>query len=198
MCRLLCVVAVVAAMTCSALAQPGPPDNTPSYDSPEAYRVFDALFRYLGEQNHLHGRELAIAADTMPMDSIPIDVCAHKDISKLPMDAFADMKRQNSHPWRLLPQLPIPRKYELMQEIDYSRVGLEGLVNGKSESPAGSDPDFIGYWQLSAVGFNQAHDRAVVLFMYTCGITCGFGGPVVLTKHDNVWQVDAWPCQIVS
>ncbi len=192
-------LALLLALSSLSSAQTKSAAAVPAYDNAEAYKVYDALFRYMGENQHLHGDKIAIQADTMRVEDIPLDVCGAK-MAELPAEPFSDLKEQNAHTWRLQPRIPVGRNYELIQFPFDSRVELEGLVSNASpeDQARAPKPEFQGYWQLSAVGFNQARDRAVVLTFYTCGITCGFGGPFVLSKHGEAWQVDQWVCQVVS
>lgn len=175
-------------------------DSVPAYDNAEAYKVYDALFRYMGENQHLHGDKLAIMANTMQVEDMALGVCRSQQLTELPADAFADLKSQNSHAWRLQPRIPVGRYYSLISDAATANIELEGVVSSASPEDQAREPkpEYKGYWQLSAVGFNQAHDKAIVSTFYTCGTTCGFGGPFVLSKHGEAWQVDKWVCEIVS
>jgi hypothetical protein len=173
-------------------------DKIPIYDNDQAYRVYDALFRYMGDNQHLHGDELAISTTTIVENPL-LTQCLSDKANALPADAVADFKAQNAHFWTLLPRIPVGRNYELVSPAD-PRIEIEGLAsNGAPGAQVHfPKPTFPGLWELSAVGFNQTQDRAIVDTFYTCGITCGFGGPFLMSKHGEGWQVDSWLCHIVS
>jgi hypothetical protein len=191
-------LALLLAVSPLGVAQTEASTPEPVYDNAEAYKVYDGLFRYMGENQHLHGDKLAILASTIRVEDMPLGVCGAK-LADLPTEPFSDLKEQNTHTWRLQPRIPVGRNYELIQPFD-SRVELEGVVSNVSpeDEARAPKPEFQGDWQLSAVGFNKVRNLAVVLTFYTCGISCGFGGPFVLSKHGEAWQVDQWVCQIVS
>jgi len=110
-----------------------------------------------------------------------------------------DFRTQNSHTWRLQPRIVVGRNYELLASAFDPRVAIEGLVPNYSGNTA-SQPkyEFQGYWELSAVGFDKTQDHAIAYAFYTCGTTCGFGGPFLFSKHGDAWQLDRWLCEIVS
>ncbi len=199
--RSLAVLAVFLLLSFFGYAQTKPAANvTPIYASNEAYKVYDALFRYMGENQHLHGDKIAIVADTTTaQDQSLLPECLSKNAAALPADAVTDFRTQNSHTWRLQPRIVVGRNYELLASAFDPRVAIEGLVPNYSGNTA-SQPkyEFQGYWELSAVGFDKTQDHAIAYAFYTCGTTCGFGGPFLFSKHGDAWQLDRWLCEIAS
>jgi hypothetical protein len=195
------LAATLASLSVVSSAQTKPVASpTPVYDSDEPYKVYDALFRYMGENQHLHGDKVAIMTETTTAQNQPLLAkCLYENAAALPADAVTDFHAQNSHTWRLQARIPVGRNYELLASTFDSRIAIEGLVPNNPDGIA-SQPkyDFQGYWELSAVGFSKSRDHAIAYAFYTCGITCGFGSPFLFSKHGEAWQLDRWLCQIVS
>jgi hypothetical protein len=51
-------------------------------------------------------------------------------------------------------------------------------------------PRASGFTVMSAIGFNGAHDQALLYVGTSCGDLCGSGYFVLLTKKDGQWQVE--------
>lgn len=51
------------------------------------------------------------------------------------------------------------------------------------------NPNTIGVLKLSRIGFNPAHNQALLYLSFSCGFECGVGKFYVLTREQNNWQI---------
>jgi len=64
------------------------------------------------------------------------------------------------------------------------------FLNGKGwEDIPRKYPNVMAYAVLSPLGFNKAHDHALVYVAYSCGGLCRRGHLVLFEKKDGRWQV---------
>ena len=154
------------------------------YSDPEAYRVYAAIlpdnpgYKYSSST-------LIIREGTRYYYS---DSCFEPGTKyeALVDSAIADYRRVNRVPWKLARLFPISKPYQFAPESDFA-----GFM-WKTASPLGeyirNHPDFAGYIELSAVGFNQAKTVAVVYTAYKgAGLSAGWD-VVILRKEKGDWK----------
>jgi hypothetical protein len=114
-------------------------------------------------------------------------------------DVVEDFLRENEKTRLLLPRPPLVEPYRIVSqaEIAASLRDLEGpsprtLGDGDPRGPWSGFyarfPNSGGYAKLSAVGFDERKQRAMVYVAHLCGMLCGGGRNHLLEKKDGVWR----------
>jgi hypothetical protein len=63
-----------------------------------------------------------------------------------------------------------------------------GIRKGQSVEEAVDNGFRNGLFTFSEIQFDKKHEHAILKFSFHCGMLCGHGGTVVLTKKDGVWK----------
>jgi hypothetical protein len=94
----------------------------------------------------------------------------------------------------LEPSFCLHLPYSLLSQEDYvSFFGNTDNNNGTEEYWTRfykRYPDSGGYVWLSNIGFNKAHDQALVYFVNWCGTSCGSGSYILLKKTSGQWKFE--------
>ena len=116
-------------------------------------------------------------------------------LPKLAEDTIAGYEADLKNPTDLKPNLDLPLKYYFLTLKDYETI----FTSPDNMDPATDDwskfykkyPESGGYISLSNVGFNKSKDQALVYFVHWCGMLCGTGNYVLLSKDESGWKVDS-------
>ena len=63
-----------------------------------------------------------------------------------------------------------------------------GMSKGHGVDEAVENSFRNGLFTFSEIQFDKKHEHAILKFSFHCGMLCGHGGTVVLTKKDGVWK----------
>lgn len=176
-CRLLLLCAVWSAARSGVPAAPLP-------DAEESYAVYSALLR---EEIGSGAATILIVSSTKRGRDDPacLKPPAGADAAQY-REQIGQYLERNRRSYRLLAKFDIGRAYKLVEDGP-----------GSGEWP----PSTMYIW-LSAVGFNNNRDRAVVYMERLSGRLSGVGGARFLTKRGGKWTVDSqrlsWPCMWIS
>jgi hypothetical protein len=166
---------------------------------PDAYAVYSALIPADSFVHDARPTELLIEDAT---DARGTARCAPSgpDLSGPWLEALTDFRTQQGTPKSFERQFTLPVAYRLeTREAIQSFFAVAG--------PSGWDafyaayPNSRGFLRLSAVGFDKAHEHAIVQMGHSCGGLCGETGYHFLQRTTNGWhevhlQVNA--CFVVS
>ena len=184
----MCVPATLAFVVVVALAGGGAVREQVAtvVQDPEAYRVYEAVFRRERAVRAPRVSRIVVRAETVRNDACGVSGPAIEGEWKPVVESF---RRENATPRALLPGFPLQPPYVLVTSVE-----LESLA-GK---PRASDewwkafydayPDSGGYFQVSAVGFDQGRTRAMVYVAHACGSLCGSGQHHLLEQVDGAWR----------
>jgi hypothetical protein len=152
------------------------PQPTGTLTDPDAYAVYNALIPSNWLIREAHAKELLIQ-DTTRLAGLAGEACfpTGTDLIGPWALAAANLKQQNAEPKLLLQQFNLAVRYRLETKdtIDGFFKGL-GLFGWETFHAA--YPDAKGFLWVSAVGFDEGHDHAIVYVAHLCGGLCGEGG----------------------
>lgn len=110
-------------------------------------------------------------------------------------DVVEDFLRENEETRLLLPRPPLVAPYQVVsqEEIQASmRDVFESPVVRPRQDPWSSFyhrfPGSGGFTKLSAVGFDETKQRAMVYVAHACEMLCGGGQNHLLEKKDGTWR----------
>jgi hypothetical protein len=181
----LAVVAVVLLQTLSLRADKSIPQK---YDDAEAYRVYSALLlsRYFSKSPD--SPKFVIETETTsPTTHFPTCFPNQSDLDLSDWQTLLDLKKEAQIPRVLKDHFKPTMRYWL---VPRGQLDAEIIENGVLW--AGFQrryPDSPGIVSLSAVGFNERKDRALVYVSFVCGILCGGAHFYTLEKRDKGWQI---------
>lgn len=155
---------------------------------PDAYAVYNAVIPSDSLVHDAHPTELLIQ-DTTEGHPQFLNYC-FPDGSGLPgpwQDVLTNYREQNITAKLLTAQLSLPVA---------SRLETKSTIQGFFASPGSggwtafnaAHPDAKGYLQVSAVGFDKSHERAMVYTGHSCGGLCGEGTFHYLERTDGGWR----------
>ena len=155
-------------------------------DDPEAYRVYESVFRREWPVTDAKATRLVVRAETVRRDDCGLSGPALEHDWKPVVDAF---ERENATARVLLPGFAMEPPYVLVMSAELDMILARRPVpddwwSGFYEA----FPDSGGYFEVSAPGFNSAHTRAMVYVAYHCGSLCGGGTHHLLEKVDGAWR----------
>jgi hypothetical protein len=108
-------------------------------------------------------------------------------LASINTETRADFDAQNKTSCILDPRIQPVERIQLLNARD-ERASLLGRVGGWKAFYK-KYPGATGFTLLSRIGFDSAHDQALVYLGNSCGLLCGHGYLVVLRKHDGKWKV---------
>jgi hypothetical protein len=179
---------LISAVLVFVTVTPQAPTKLDSYDVPEAYEVYSAIFPGEWSWKDAHAEWLVISGTTMRYE-----MCLEPDeqSQKIIGGAIADYLQQNKQP-RML-----QRKFSLA-EMPYTILTPEEQRAAFENSPGGGEA-FYGMYvhsggliEVSAVGFNTDKSIAVVYVGHECGSLCGGGEFHVLQNKAGKWEPLEW------
>jgi len=138
-----------------------------AYSEPDAVEVYGALFAPRSK------RPILFLSTTVKPQICSV---SEKEASEIKdpefreaMNAFRDV---NEHVWDLSGVL---KERKTISEAELDETFKPGVLEGWKQFRQ-KYPQSLGYYALSAVGFNNAHTVAVVYSEGRCGGLCGAGG----------------------
>jgi hypothetical protein len=149
-------------------------------DDPDAYAVYAAILPR--EQV----KALVVRAETGMMK--PCETSGSEYEKWKPV--VDDYLEENASRRLLMSRPPLVDPYLVVTEAKIE--ASFGVVEGGPRSIWGGFyqryPNSGGYVELSAVGFDEAKQRAMVYVAHYCGMLCGGGRSHLLEKVDGVWR----------
>ena len=112
----------------------------------------------------------------------------------LKQDTWRNFLSQNEHPAFLEDKFVLSHPHQLISDEDLI-ISSEEWNQLQEQSLSFTDwfegryPGATGYFYLSQIGFNQAHDQALVYVRYWCEGLCGMADIVFLVKEEDKWIV---------
>ena len=157
---------------------PGPPPVP--IEDPDAYAVFAVV---LPKERV---KALVVRAETGKMRPCVTSGSEYEEWKPV-VDSYL---RENATARLLLPKPPLLAPYVVVpqSEIQASFRAIEGDPLGKWAGFYERFPSSNGYTELSAVGFDDAKQRAMVYVAHYCGMLCGGGRNHLLRKVDGEWR----------
>jgi hypothetical protein len=159
-----------------------------TYDDPEAYAVYKALFEEKTENKRVKSEsDLAFKIETKAQEA-----CAAHEISSDPRaaEAVSDFSVRNAQPLSLNQNsLKFGRTMQFVSQPELQAVFAKGVGQGWKSFRA-KYPNLHGYQEVSAVGFNSDKTFAILYSAVHCGEVCGVGGFTTLRKTQGAWRRD--------
>jgi len=161
---------------------------SPPLTDPAAYAVYAAVLPSEWPIRVAHAKRLVIQSTTT-VGQIIGGECYPKgaDIQGAWAEALENYKAQSKTTWALTNsfQLSVPYVLESREVIDgfFKDRGLSGWDDFKA-----AHPDSGGYIQLSAVGFDNTRQYAIVYVAHMCGGLCGSGQYHFLQLEAGTWR----------
>jgi hypothetical protein len=134
----------------------------------DAYQIYSALLQTEVPWNVQTWR-IKLVTERGPL---PMCVQPPADQETIYRPLIEDFQRKNESRFLVKRQFDLP-VYELVRPVD-------GLLVRDGEV----------LFAVSAVGFNQAHSRALVYIEHHCGSLCGRGAYHLMVKEKGKWTVD--------
>lgn len=159
----------------------------------DEYAVYSAIVKAKFTSKLIVIENITInAANPASSDSEYLQRCESllSELTEVDQAMLADFRKKNKLPYPLRRSFDVGSKYVLISERDIKRLGA-----GKDSRPnwAGFDakyPGSSGDVSFSRVGFNSRMNRAVVYVVYgMCGLGCGEGMCIFLTKENGIWKI---------
>jgi hypothetical protein len=180
-----CVIPWMLLLSTLLLAQAPPP---PPLTDPDAYAVYAAVVPSEWPIRVAHAKRVVIEGTTTTRRLIGGE-CLPKgpDLEGAWAEALENYKQQNQTTWTLTNSFNLSLPYLLK-----SRETIDGFFKGRGL--AGWDvfnaayPDARGYMQLSAVGFDNTRQYAIVYVAHMCGGLCGGGEYHFLQLEQDAWR----------
>lgn len=173
-----------------ALLARQPPYREPEafYTVPEAYEVYAEVLAKPPDSRIDNSRTLLIRSD-----SVPWEMCLfpNQESRKQIGSAINDYVSTNKKAWAFTRRFEIENAYELLDFKKDIWPFFENRPTGWQEFDA-AHPSSRGWYELSAVGFNEDKTIAVVYISNHCGWTCGRGEFRVLQKQEGRWKDLPW------
>jgi len=147
----------------------------------EAYEVYAALYQAPAQE------PLVFAEDSMT-DIPQLDGSCLKPSTPEEhemADAFVAANRQ-SHHWEQ--KFSIPQGYRLLAHDEAGQVLACLATHGRDPAACEGYKGIRHVRYLGVPGFDQAHTRALVSVIKSCGGFCGSGGIFAVEKKDGTWQ----------
>ena len=155
----------------------------------EEYAVYSAALSAL--QEWFHPKQWVIANPTLVYGEIQKKnvYFAMKGAPIASDETFEDYsKRNKSNRW-LERRLDLKTEYVLVNLREIENIFPMSDPNYPPKSFSEKYPGAGGFIRLSRVGFNSHLDEALVLAAWSCGILCGQGELLFLSKKNDVWTV---------
>ncbi len=154
----------------------------------DAYAVYNAVIPSDGLLRDEHAKELLIRETTRLPDPAGKYCFPNGPDLKGPWAAaLANLKERNSETKTLLRQFTLPVPYRVIP-----RETLDGFFNAAGiygwDTFRATYPDAKGFLTVSAVGFDEPHEHAIVHLSHTCGSLCGEGRYHFLVRTANGWS----------
>ena len=190
---------LVRSLTVGILAQ-----SLPTNVQSEEYQVYDAAIRKMFAGDKVTFDTQAKLKQILIRDRTITDYASGSKkenwqqvkirIPKLAEDTIAGYETNLKGPTDLKPNFDLPLKYYLLTSKECETI----FTNPNNMDPATDDwskfyikyPESGGYISLSNVGYNKARDQALVYFVHWCGMLCGTGNYLLLSKDETGWKVD--------
>jgi hypothetical protein len=126
-------------------------------------------------------------------DTVPWHMCLNPtdEWKKRIGSAIDDYVSTNKKPWALAPRFTVSSPYQL---LNYKKDIFSLFEKGSSgwDDFYAAHPNSGGWFDLSAVGFNEDKTIAVVYMSNHCGWVCGRGDFKVLQKREGKWEDLPW------
>jgi hypothetical protein len=185
------MIAVLLAAGAAGGAQKpaGPPDTAiPPRIARDAYALYSSLY---GGASALDPNELLlIAANAEPYPPYATKGCFDPQNSE--DSVMADrLRRLGSTPHVWQARFDFGRPYKLLDE-DQAQEAMSCIIAGAAADPRKCAPyrnaRYVRY--LSLPGFNDGHNRALIMTSRRCGHSCGNGALAVFHKSRKGWRPD--------
>jgi hypothetical protein len=155
---------------------------------PDAYAVYNAVIPSDSFVRDAHAKELLIQETTrLPDPTGKYCFPSGPDLTGPWAAALANLKQQNAETKTLLRRFTSPMPYRLIP-----KETLDGFFNAAGIDGWGafhaSYPDARGFLQVSVVGFDETHERAIIHLSHSCGSLCGEGRYHFLVRTANGWS----------
>ena len=159
--------------------------QSPLTDS-DAYAVYDAIVPSDSLVREAHAKELLIQDITRLLTD---KYCSPQgpDLIGPWAAAAANLKKENVEPKSLVRQFGLPVPYRLIP-----KETLDGFFNAAGiygwDAFHTTYPDAHGFLLVSAVGFDDKHEHAIVYMSHSCGGLCGEGRYHFLQRTPDGWK----------
>lgn len=170
-----------------AILQAGPPPSPPALTDEAAYDVYNVIIPREWTVRATTARSLVILDSTArpPKGCFP----SGEPVEGAWKEVAEDFTRTNASSWSLTSRLALGRPH-----VSARREEVEALFASKSTGSGWYDfntrhPESLGFIEVSAVGFNRPHTKAMVYVSHSCGEVCGGGAFNFLEKTDEgTWR----------
>ena len=179
------IVALVGMIAIAGTSSSRAPETTVVQD-PEAYRVYEAVFQREPPVTGAKATRVVVRAETVRNDRCGVSGPALREEWKSVIESF---DRQNARPRVLLPGFALQPPYVLVTSAE-----LDALAAGARRDEAWwgafyqAFPDSGGFFEVSAVGFDERQTRAMAYVAHHCGGLCGSGKHHLLEKVGGRWR----------
>jgi hypothetical protein len=181
--RTLVVIAVLLSlMNVSAGAQ----EPSDVVDDPEAYAVYRAVVGSLVESSLRQRRATHLVLGQLTLADWDRCIPAGKPFETDWRPVLDNFKKENGALRLLRPGFSFGVPYTLVPAADYPTTALALDADpGAFELRYPNSGGVIFY--VSAVGFDEARTRAMVVVSYHCGVRCGTWSYYLMKKLDGKW-----------
>jgi hypothetical protein len=162
-------------------------DNQPApYKDSIAYEIYSTILLSEWAVRVAKAKTLVIRTET----DAKFQMCLKPDdeSKKIIGSAISNYLEVNKKTWLIQEKLTV--------EIPYKIVSSEAIKStfekNNWEEFYKRYPQSGGYIELSAIGFNEDKNVAVVYVAHSCGLLCGGGDYHVLQKKDGKWVPLSW------
>lgn len=154
-----------------------------------------------------------VVGETLSMRS-PGSILPLEVVALGPDDMGEDFFRQNTQSWPLQPRFQTSLRSSIVSRdmahraawygteelFEPPKQGDEGkwLPHASPTGPFPETPHVSGVLQLSRPGFDHRKRRALLYYIYRCGVLCGQSGWVALHKQEDSWRIEQFGSAVVN
>jgi hypothetical protein len=137
----------------------------------DAYQIYSVLLRT--EVPPSFGIKMWIIKQETKRGPLPMCIQPPADQKPTYQPVIENFEQRNRRPLSLQRKFDLPA-YDLVAASDRSFLGDRAVL-----------------FEVSAIGFNEQHTRALVYVGHHCGSECGGGAYHLLVKHNGKWVIDS-------
>jgi hypothetical protein len=168
---------------------------------PDAYAIYNMLIPRSSLVRTQGAKELVIQATTEVLGPGG-QTCfpSGPELTGAWEEALISLKAQNAEPHDLAWQFSLPMRYRLVSEETIMSY-FTPTSPGDWDAFHSDYPLAKGVLRISAVGFDSAHQHAIVHMSHGCGGMCGEGRYYFLERKTDGWKLatlKADSCSIIS
>jgi hypothetical protein len=156
--------------------------KTKTYDVEDAYQIYSVLLPR--EESYRFAESTLVIQQETEVSPHKPEECVTAAAADRFKEAILDYASANGEKWLLQRGFHIEKPYQIVSTNDMKPIFKDGGWKAFYKHYKDSG----GYIVMSAVGFNQEHNRAIVYMGSACGQICGQWQLHLLEKVEGQWK----------